>query len=204
MWFQQPAADLSLWFLIRKKPPSHSTAATYIRDRAQALFFSLNILGEAFFLAATLKSMESTWRICVCFYCCLHWLASSIQCSPRSSRAVSDKTSGLLVAPEDNASELNPLLRLPKGVRRGYALLPPLLKVLSDRGHQHWESEVPRLQPDSRALRYMKRLYKMAATKEGIPKANKSHLYNTVRLFTPCSECEHHHRDLMKGRCGVT
>ncbi|KAM9289497.1 growth/differentiation factor 9 [Morus bassanus] len=142
--------------------------------------------------------MESTWRICVCFYCCLHWLSSSIQCSPHSrGRVVSDKTSGLLVAPDDNTSELNPLLRLPKGARRGYALLPPLLKVLSDRGHQNWES--PKLQPDSRALRYMKRLYKMSATKEGIPKANKSHLYNTVRLFTPCSECKRRHRDLMKG-----
>ncbi|NXX63732.1 GDF9 factor, partial [Scopus umbretta] len=144
--------------------------------------------------------MESTWRICVCFYCCLHWLSFSIQCSPHSrGRVVSDKTSGLLVAPEDNASELNPLLQLPKGARRGYALLPPLLKVLSDRGHQNWESEAPRLQPDSRALRYMKRLYKMSATKEGIPKTNKSHLYNTVRLFTPCSECKHRHGDLMKG-----
>ncbi|XP_036279771.1 growth/differentiation factor 9 isoform X2 [Pipistrellus kuhlii] len=44
---------------------------------------------------------------------------------------------------------------------------------------------LPRLQPDSRALRYMKRLYKAYATKEGIPKSNRSHLYNTVRLFTP-------------------
>ncbi|NXA50345.1 GDF9 factor, partial [Nothocercus julius] len=144
--------------------------------------------------------MESPWRFCVCFYCWLHWLSSSIQCSPHSrDRAVSDKTSGFLVAPEDNPHRLNPLLRLPKGVRRGYALLPPLLKVLSDQGRQNWESETPRLQPDSRALRYMKRLYKMSATKEGIPKASKSHLYNTVRLFTPCSECKHRHRELMKG-----
>ncbi|KFO91770.1 Growth/differentiation factor 9 [Buceros rhinoceros silvestris] len=144
--------------------------------------------------------MESTWRICVCFYCCLHWLSSGAQGSPRSrGRIASEKPSGLVVAAEDPASELNPLLQLPKGARRGYALLPPLLKVLSDRGHQNWESEVPRLQPDSRALRYMKRLYKMLVTKEGIPKASKSHLYNTVRLFTPCSECEHRHSDLAKG-----
>ncbi|NXC49509.1 GDF9 factor, partial [Penelope pileata] len=142
--------------------------------------------------------MEGAWRICVCFYCYIHWLSSSIQCSPHSrGRAGPDKVSGLLVAPE--VSELSPLLRLPKGVRRGYALLPPLLKVLSAQGRQSWENGVPRLQPDSRALRYMKRLYKMSATKEGIPKANKSHLYNTVRLFTPCSECEHRHGDLMKG-----
>ncbi|XP_026714148.1 growth/differentiation factor 9 [Athene cunicularia] len=144
--------------------------------------------------------MESTWRICVCFYYCLHWFSSSIQCSPHSRGQVgSDKTSGLLVAPEDATSEANPLLRLPKGVRHGYALLPPLLKVLADRGPQDWAGEAPRLRPDSRALRYMKRLYKMSATKEGIPKANKSHLYNTVRLFTPCSECKHHHGDLMRG-----
>lgn len=156
-------------------------------------------------MAAALRSMEGTWRICVCFYCYIHWLSSSIQCAPRSrDSAVSDRISGLLVAPEDATSELNPLLRLPKGVRRGYALLPPLLKVLSDQGRQSWESEAPRLQPDSRALRYMKRLYKMSATKEGIPKANKSHLYNTVRLFTPCSECKHSHRDLMTGRCALT
>lgn len=167
--------------------------------------FFLEYFRGGIFSAATLKSMESTWRICVCIYCCLHWLSSSIQCSPHSrGRVVPDKTPGLLIAHEDTASELNPLLRLPKGVRRGYALLPPLLKVLSDRGHQNWESDAPRLQPHSRALRYMKRLYKMSATKEGIPKANKSHLYNTVRLFTPCSECKHRHRDLMKGRCGVT
>ncbi|XP_031454341.1 growth/differentiation factor 9 [Phasianus colchicus] len=142
--------------------------------------------------------MAGTWRICVCFYCCIHWLSFSIQCSPRSEdRAAPDKPSGLLGAPE--LSELHPLLRLPQGVSRGYALLPPLLKVLSDQGRQSWESGTPRLQPDSRALRYMKRLYKMYATKEGIPKAHKSHLYNTVRLFTPCSECQHRHRDLVTG-----
>ncbi|XP_011824639.1 PREDICTED: growth/differentiation factor 9 isoform X2 [Mandrillus leucophaeus] len=34
----------------------------------------------------------------------------------------------------------------------------------------------------------MKNLYKTYATKEGIPKSNRSHLYNTVRLFTPCTQ----------------
>ncbi|XP_076994536.1 growth/differentiation factor 9 isoform X2 [Tamandua tetradactyla] len=34
----------------------------------------------------------------------------------------------------------------------------------------------------------MKRLYKAYATKEGIPKSNRSHLYNTVRLFTSCAQ----------------
>ncbi|NXU47481.1 GDF9 factor, partial [Turnix velox] len=144
--------------------------------------------------------MEGTWRICVCFYCCLQCLSACVQCSPHSrARVGPDKVPGFLVAPEDSALELNPLLQLPKGARRGYALLPPLLKVLSPRGQQDWESEVPRLQPHSRALSYMKRLYKMSATKEGIPKANKSHLYNTVRLFTPCSECRHPHKELLKG-----
>ncbi|KAM6150961.1 growth/differentiation factor 9 [Erethizon dorsatum] len=33
----------------------------------------------------------------------------------------------------------------------------------------------------------MKKLYKTYATKEGIPKSTRSHLYNTVRLFTPYS-----------------
>ncbi|NXP28577.1 GDF9 factor, partial [Scytalopus superciliaris] len=144
--------------------------------------------------------MESTWRICVCFYCCLPWLSAGTQCSPHSrGRGGSGKAPGFLAAAEDVASELNPVLQLPEGARRGYALLPPLLKVLSDRGAPSWDSEVPRLQPDSRALRFMKRLYKMSATKEGIPKAHKGHLYNTVRLFTPCLECRHLHRDLVKG-----
>ncbi|XP_037657453.1 growth/differentiation factor 9 isoform X2 [Choloepus didactylus] len=34
----------------------------------------------------------------------------------------------------------------------------------------------------------MKRLYKAYATKEGIPKSNRRHLYNTVRLFTSCAQ----------------
>ncbi|NWS70534.1 GDF9 factor, partial [Crotophaga sulcirostris] len=131
--------------------------------------------------------MESTWRICVCFYCCLHWLSSSTQCSPRA------RVPGFLGAPED-PGEQSP----PKGARHGQALLPPLLKVLSEQGPQRWGSAAPRLQPDSRALRFMKRLYRLSATKEGIPKANKGHLYNTVRLFTPCSECKRRHRDLAK------
>ncbi|XP_008948178.1 PREDICTED: LOW QUALITY PROTEIN: growth/differentiation factor 9, partial [Merops nubicus] len=146
--------------------------------------------------------MKRAWRICVCFYCCLHWLSSSVQCSPRPrGRGVSGNTSelsGAADAARASPSESNPRLWLPQG-SRGYALPPPLLKVLSDQGPQDWESRVPRLQPDSRALRYMKRLYKMSATKEGIPKDNKSHLYNTVRLFTPCSECKHRPRGLLKG-----
>ncbi|NWX08897.1 GDF9 factor, partial [Caloenas nicobarica] len=144
--------------------------------------------------------MESTWRFCVCFCCCLHWFSAGVQCSPHPwGHAGSEQLSGLLVAPGDISSELNPVLQLPGGAGRGSALLPPLLKVLAERGPRRWDSELPRLRPDARALRYMKRLYKMSATKEGIPKANKSHLYNTVRLFAPCSEHKHRHRDLVKG-----
>ncbi|XP_045039878.2 growth/differentiation factor 9 isoform X2 [Desmodus rotundus] len=69
--------------------------------------------------------------------------------------------------------------QLPGG-RDGSSLLSPFFKVLYD-----GPGGAPRLQPDSVALRYMKRLYKAYATKEGIPKSNRSHLYNTVRLFTP-------------------
>ncbi|NWZ67264.1 GDF9 factor, partial [Acrocephalus arundinaceus] len=143
--------------------------------------------------------MESAWRICVCLYCCLPWLSAGTQWSPSSrGRGGSGEAPGVLAAPEDAAGELSAVLQLPQG--GGPALLPPLLKVLHDRGPQRgWHSEAPRLQPDSRALRYMKRLYRMSATREGIPKAQRGRLYNTVRLFTPCWECEHGRRGLGKG-----
>ncbi|XP_006128627.3 growth/differentiation factor 9 [Pelodiscus sinensis] len=141
------------------------------------------------------SSMAIPWKIFICLYYCVRLLSSVALCSPSSrDETVSEKMPELLFVPEDEP----PLLLLPPGVRKGYTLLPPLLKVLSDQKPHSWESEVPRLQPNSRALRYMKRLYKMSATKEGIPKANKSHLYNTVRLLAPCAECEHHHRDQIK------
>ncbi|CAI9544058.1 unnamed protein product [Staurois parvus] len=44
--------------------------------------------------------------------------------------------------------------------------------------------------PQSVAIKYMKRLYKMLATNEGVPRAHKSTDYNTVRLFTPRTECK--------------
>ncbi|MBN3277244.1 GDF9 factor, partial [Polyodon spathula] len=62
-----------------------------------------------------------------------------------------------------------------------------LLKALSNK--DAWEDPTPRFRPDSKYLRYMKRLYRMSATNEGVPKLNTSHLYNTVRLFTPQAEC---------------
>uniref|UniRef100_A0A8C5QJ91 Growth differentiation factor 9 n=1 Tax=Leptobrachium leishanense TaxID=445787 RepID=A0A8C5QJ91_9ANUR len=67
-----------------------------------------------------------------------------------------------------------------------YNLLPPLLKELSVR--PEWMEGTPA--PQSVAIKYMKRLYKMSATKEGIPKDHKSPEYNTVRLFTPRTECK--------------
>ncbi|NXA97540.1 GDF9 factor, partial [Melanocharis versteri] len=138
--------------------------------------------------------MESPWRICVCLYCCLPWLSAGTQSSPRPrGRGGSEK------APEDAAGGLSAVLQLPEGGGPAHALLPPLLKVLHDRGPRGWRSEAPRLQPDSRALRYMKRLYRLSASREGIPKAHRGRLYNTVRLFTPCWECEHRHRGLGKG-----
>ncbi|NWR06910.1 GDF9 factor, partial [Paradoxornis webbianus] len=144
--------------------------------------------------------MESTWRVCVCLYCCLPWLSAGTQCSPSSgARGGSEDAPGFLAAPEDAASELSAVLQLPRGGGPAHALLPPLLKVLQDRGPRGWHGEAPRLQPDSRALRYMKRLYRMSATREGIPKAQRGRLYNTVRLFTPCWECGHGRRGLGTG-----
>ncbi|KAF2980977.1 hypothetical protein EK904_000923 [Melospiza melodia maxima] len=45
----------------------------------------------------------------------------------------------------------------------------------------------------------MKRLYRLSATRDGIPRAQRGRLYNTVRLFTPCWECEHSPAPLAKG-----
>ncbi|XP_015497215.1 growth/differentiation factor 9 isoform X2 [Parus major] len=136
--------------------------------------------------------MGSTWRICVCLYCCLSWLSAGTQRSSRSrGRGGSEDAPGFLAAPEDAARQLSAVLQLPQAAGAAHALLPPLLRMLRDRGPRGWQSEEPRLQPDSRALRYMKRLYRMSATRDGIPKEQRGRLYNTVRLFTPCWECEH-------------
>ncbi|KAM5173037.1 growth/differentiation factor 9 [Mantella aurantiaca] len=69
---------------------------------------------------------------------------------------------------------------------QAYSLLPPLLKELSER--PGWREGTPG--PQSVAIKYMKRLYKMLATKEGVPRAHRSTEYNTVRLFTPKTECK--------------
>lgn len=117
--------------------------------------------------------MASTWRICVCLCCCLSWLSGGSADPP-----------GFLAAPEDAASPLGAVLSQSR-------VLPPLLKVLH--GSRGWQGELPRLQPDSRALRYMKRLYRLSAGRDGIPKARRGRLYNTVRLFSPGWECGHGH-----------
>ncbi|XP_075061452.1 growth/differentiation factor 9 [Mixophyes fleayi] len=67
-----------------------------------------------------------------------------------------------------------------------YNLLPPLLKELSER--PGWSEGTPG--PQSGAIKYMKRLYKMSATKEGFPRVHKYAQYNTVRLFPPKTECK--------------
>ncbi|NWR46867.1 GDF9 factor, partial [Regulus satrapa] len=131
--------------------------------------------------------MASAWRLCVCLYCCVPWLCAG-------SQAGGWQRAELSAAAEDAGSELSALLQAPRAA--GRAFLPPLLKVLQQRG---WPGEAPRLRPDSRALRYMKRLYRMSASREGIPRAQRSRLYNTVRLFTPCWEGEQRRGGAGKG-----
>lgn len=64
-------------------------------------------------------------------------------------------------------------------------ILSPLLKALSD--HEPWGIHFPRTRPDSRYVRFMKRLYKLSTKHERNHEA--SHLYNTVRLITARQEC---------------
>ncbi|XP_075397654.1 growth/differentiation factor 9 [Tenrec ecaudatus] len=105
---------------------------------------------------------------------CFAWLSFPISYGSQASQGEAEISGSVELEPEPW-----PLLQ-PLDRRDPSGLLPPLFKVLSDE-----RDGPPRLQPDWRALRYMKRLYKAYATKEGIPKATRSHLYNTVRLFTP-------------------
>uniref|UniRef100_G1T5S5 Growth/differentiation factor 9 n=1 Tax=Oryctolagus cuniculus TaxID=9986 RepID=G1T5S5_RABIT len=110
------------------------------------------------------------------WFCCLACMCFSASFGSQPPRA-----EAWVAANAALESEVEPGSSLwPADGRDRPGLLPPLFKVLSD-----GRGEAPRLQPDSRALQYMKKLYKAYATKEGIPKANRNHLYNTVRLFTP-------------------
>ncbi|KAM6224567.1 growth/differentiation factor 9 [Rhynchocyon petersi] len=113
------------------------------------------------------------------------WLCGFAQlCFPVCIGSQTSKGKALNAASSELEPEAQPWSLLqPLDGRDRSGLLPPLFKVLSDE-----RGGAPRLQPNSRALCYMKRLYKAYATKEGIPKSNRSHLYNTVRLFTPCDQ----------------
>ncbi|XP_060033980.1 growth/differentiation factor 9 isoform X4 [Erinaceus europaeus] len=113
------------------------------------------------------------------WFCCFAWLYFPNSFSSQPSRR--DAQNAATTELESGAKTWSLLQPLDRRDRPG--LLPPLFKVLYD-----GQDETPRLKPDSRALRYMKRLYKAYATKDGIPKSNRSHLYNTVRLFTPCTQ----------------
>ncbi|XP_070959280.1 growth/differentiation factor 9-like [Oncorhynchus clarkii lewisi] len=66
-------------------------------------------------------------------------------------------------------------------------ILSPLLKALTAQGVP-WQDTAPRMKPDSRYVRYMKRLYRMSSRHERSLEGN-NHLYNTVRLITPRGEC---------------
>ncbi|XP_069618087.1 growth/differentiation factor 9 [Ranitomeya imitator] len=69
---------------------------------------------------------------------------------------------------------------------QAFKLLPPLFKELSERPGWREGTSVPQ----SVAIKYMKKLYKMSATKEGVPRVHRNAEYNTVRLFPPKNECK--------------
>ncbi|XP_072529660.1 growth/differentiatio [Salminus brasiliensis] len=70
-------------------------------------------------------------------------------------------------------------------------ILSPLLKALSEQ--EPWGAAVPRTRPDSRYVRFMKKLYKLSSRPERSHETD--HLYNTVRLITPRQECLGHSRE---------
>ncbi|XP_008689845.1 growth/differentiation factor 9 isoform X1 [Ursus maritimus] len=113
------------------------------------------------------------------WFFCFSWLCFPISFGTQASRGETQIAAGAELEPEAEPWSL--LQPLDGRDRPGF--LSPFFKVLYD-----GRGGTPRLQPDSRALRYMKRLYKVYATKEGIPKSNRSPLYNTVRLFTSCAQ----------------
>ncbi|TRY98771.1 hypothetical protein DNTS_025507 [Danionella cerebrum] len=70
-------------------------------------------------------------------------------------------------------------------------ILSPLLKALSEQ--DPWGGFRPKAKPDSRYVRYMKRLYKLSSKADRRPEA--THLYNTARLITPREECLEQNRE---------
>uniref|UniRef100_A0A4W5RFX6 Growth differentiation factor 9 n=1 Tax=Hucho hucho TaxID=62062 RepID=A0A4W5RFX6_9TELE len=67
------------------------------------------------------------------------------------------------------------------------SILSPLLKALTAQGDP-WREATPGMRPESRYVRYMKRLYRISSRHERSSEGN-NHLYNTVRLITPRDEC---------------
>ncbi|XP_074069348.1 LOW QUALITY PROTEIN: growth/differentiation factor 9-like [Macrotis lagotis] len=116
----------------------------------------------------------------ILYFCCLAWMFSSLNFG---SQLLEDEA-GALTSGEAPLKDKPLPWNQPLDGESSPSLFPPFFKVLVN----HHLPGAPRLQPDSRALRYMKRLYKTYATKEGIPKSDRSHLYNTVRLFTPSTQ----------------
>lgn len=130
--------------------------------------------------------MKLLGRLFLCF-CLDRFFFPGVLCAPSLRN---EGTSQPLPFSEVQASKrFPPSLVFPK--ENGQGLHAALFKLLSGHDPQGLESDVSRPPPDSRALQYMKHLYKMFATKEGVLKANKKHLYNTVRLVTPHAECKH-------------
>ncbi|KTF82034.1 hypothetical protein cypCar_00032285 [Cyprinus carpio] len=72
-------------------------------------------------------------------------------------------------------------------------ILSSLLKALSEQNP--WGDFTARAKPDSRYVRYMKRLYKLSSKPDRSHEA--SHLYNTARLITPREECLEQNRDMI-------
>ncbi|KAJ8352450.1 hypothetical protein SKAU_G00239260 [Synaphobranchus kaupii] len=65
-------------------------------------------------------------------------------------------------------------------------ILSPLLKALSE--HATWGDFAPKLVPESKYVRYMKRLYRVSSKQKRSKEGASSQLYNTVRLITPRDE----------------
>ncbi|KAL7868339.1 hypothetical protein SRHO_G00097230 [Serrasalmus rhombeus] len=65
-------------------------------------------------------------------------------------------------------------------------ILRPLLKALSEQ--EPWGAAAPRTRPDSRYVRFMKRLYRLSSKPER-SHHEAPHLYNTARLITPRQGC---------------
>ncbi|XP_052010745.1 growth/differentiation factor 9-like [Xyrauchen texanus] len=70
-------------------------------------------------------------------------------------------------------------------------ILSPLLKALSEQDPRG--DITPRAKPDSRYVRYMKRLYKLSSKHDRSHEASR--LYNTARLITPREECLEQNRE---------